>query len=60
MKGFVASAVTSFARKKGRKVCPCSLMNESKGNTRAQSENEDTTKPYFVMPRANRVIVQPE
>src|SRR5882762_10559148 len=34
--------------KKGRKVCPCSLMNESKGNTRAtNAENEDTTKTLF-------------
>src|SRR5712664_1839770 len=34
--------------KKGRKVCPCSLLNESKGNTRAtNARNEDTTKTLF-------------
>src|SRR5258708_1671052 len=42
--------------KKGRKVCPCSPLSESKGNTRAtNAEPKHTTKTLFCPHRGERV-----
>src|SRR5713226_3628967 len=44
--------------KKGRKVCPRSLLNESKGDTRAtNAENEDTTKTVFCPCRGAAAVI---
>src|SRR5712664_1593647 len=57
--GLPSAGTSSSPQKKGRKVCPCSPLNESKGNTRATNAGlQHTTKTLLCLHAAGAALVQ--